>query len=210
MERQMRQGRACYVLQFLSDSPDVARDTGDGSGHQRPRLELGRNRRFVALILWRGGFKFADIRTSSRITTVRPIAYDMKLKKITIIVLFAALVVLCCYLGYQLRAQREYWKREERFNIALHIGLYHAAERGAYQKEGRDIRSDYGQMILEDVVVYEQQFGEDVGTNLFAKHFDDAKVIARQVAAHLVPISSMLTNLPFAPDAKIIFEKQKD
>lgn len=134
----------------------------------------------------------------------------MKSKKITIIVLFAALLVLCCYLGYRLRSQREYWRREERFNIALHVGLYHAAERGAYQKEGRDIRSDYGQMILEDVAVYEQQFGEDVGTNLFAKHFDDAKDIARQVAAHLVPVSSILTNLPFAPDAKIIIEKQKD
>jgi hypothetical protein len=134
----------------------------------------------------------------------------MKSKKITIIVLFAALLVLCCYLGYRLRAQREYWRREERFNIAWHVGLYHAAERGAYQKEGRDIRSDYRQMILEDVLVYEQQFGEDVGTNSHAKHFDDAKVIARQELANMVPISSILTNLPFTPDAKIIFEKQKD
>jgi hypothetical protein len=134
----------------------------------------------------------------------------MKAKNIAMIVLFAALVILCCFLGYRLRAQRAYWMREERANIAWHVGLYHAAERGAYQKEGRDIRSDYGQMILEDVLVYQQQFGDDVGTNVFAEKFADAKIIARHVASQLVPMRSALTNIPHAPNvAPDIFGSEK-
>jgi hypothetical protein len=119
----------------------------------------------------------------------------VKAKNIIIIALIAALVGLCCLLGYRLRAQREYWSREERFHIACLVGFYDAAERGAYQN-GRDIRDDMGALLREDVLVYQKQFGQDFGTNAeFALKFNEAQLIYLSVeAGQLPPIRSESTN----------------
>jgi len=111
----------------------------------------------------------------------------MKAKDISIVVCFLAIVVLCCFLGYRLRQQREFWRQEARFRISLNDGLYHAADRGDFQK----VRSGLDAMLLEDVLVYQQQFGEDVGTNAFTRHFEDSKVIVKHIESQLVPISSI-------------------
>ena len=65
-------------------------------------------------------------------------------------------------------------------------------------------------VILGQTRVYEQQYGVPSGTNSFAQKFARAQIIASQVESNLVPVSSILTNIPQTPDAKITFEKQKD
>jgi len=135
---------------------------------------------------------------AAQVMVVRPVACRMKPKNIAAGMLFAVPVVLSCFLGYRLKTERAYWMREERGNIAWHVGLYHAAEAGAYQNNRRDVRSDFGGMVLEDVLVYQKQFGEDAGTDVFSQKYADAKLIARQIRGQLVPMSSILTNFPHA------------
>jgi|ERR1035437_6778633 hypothetical protein len=127
-------------------------------------------------------------------------------KNIAIIILSLALAVVCYFLGYRTGAQRETLRGDARFLISVHDALYHSAESGDLQK----IQSTLGMVLLGEVRTYRHQFGDDSGTNGFAKRFADAKVIADRVESQLVPISSILTNLPHTPDAKVTVTKEKD
>jgi hypothetical protein len=51
-------GHFIHALQFLPDSPDIARYPGDGSGDFRSRLDNGGNCGTVALIIRRLRFRF--------------------------------------------------------------------------------------------------------------------------------------------------------
>jgi hypothetical protein len=128
------------------------------------------------------------------------------LKNITIIVLALLLAASTYYLGYMTGTRREVLKSDARFRISVHDALYHSAESGDLQK----IHSTLGMVLLGEVRTYQYEFGDETGTNYFAKRYEDAKAIADRVESTLVTISSILTNVPHTPDAKITFEKQKD
>jgi hypothetical protein len=121
------------------------------------------------------------------------------MKNITIIVLSLLLAASTYYLGYMTGARREVLRSDARFRIVVHDALYHSAERGDLQK----IQSTLGMVLLGEVRAYEYEFGDETGTNSFAKHYVDAKAIADKEESQLVPISSILTNFPHTPDAKI-------
>ena len=130
----------------------------------------------------------------------------MKAKDIVIIALLLALAVVSYFLGCWTGAQRETSKGDARFLISVHQALYHSAESGDLQK----IQSTLGMVLLGEVRTYQQHFGNETGTNGFAKRFTDAKSIADRVQSQLVPVSSILTNLPHTPDVKITVTKEKD
>jgi hypothetical protein len=127
------------------------------------------------------------------------------IKNITIIVLSLLLAASTYYLGYMAGARREVLRSDARFRIAVHDGLYHSAEQGDLRK----IQSTLGMVLLGEVRAYQYEFGDETGTNSFAKRYTDAKAIADRVESTLVPISSILTNFPHTPDAKVTIEKEK-
>ena len=122
----------------------------------------------------------------------------MKLKDIVIVALL--LMIIC--LSFWIRAERQTLKDELRFQIALNDALCNLTEKELLQKIQPDLRME----LLGAVRLYERQFGDETGTNSFARHFVDAKIIADKEQSQLVPISSILTNLPHTPDAKITLE----
>jgi hypothetical protein len=85
----------------------------------------------------------------------------------------------------------------------VHDVLYHSAEQGDIQK----IQSTLGMVLLGEVRAYQYEFGDETGTNNFAKHYMDAKAIADQVQSTLVPINSILTNFPHVQGMKVTIEK---
>ena len=129
----------------------------------------------------------------------------MKTKDIIIIVLLLSVAGLCYLVGYRTGAQRETQKGDLRFLISVHNGLYQAAERGDLQK----IQSDLGIVILGEVRTYENRFGADTAANGFARRFAEAQTIAQQVESRLVPVSSILTNLPHTSNATVTVEKDR-
>jgi hypothetical protein len=123
-------------------------------------------------------------------------------------VIVALLLTIIC-LGFWIRAERQTLKDELRFQIALNDALCRLTEKGDFQKiDLQNIRPDLRMELLGAVRLYERQFGDETGTNSFARHFADAKAIANQEESQLVPISSILTNLPHTPDAKITLEQK--
>ena len=64
-------------------------------------------------------------------------------------------------------------------------------------------------LILGQTRIYEQQYGVPTGTNSFAQKFATAQGIASQIESNLVPVSSILTNFPHTPDAKVTFGGDK-
>lgn len=130
----------------------------------------------------------------------------MKAKDIVIVVLLLALAVVSYFLGRRTVAQRETSKGDARFLILVHQALYHSAESGDLQK----IQSTLGVVLLGEVRTYQHQFGDETGTNSFAKRFADAKRIAARMESQLAPVSSILTNVSHTPDAKITVTKEKD
>ncbi len=129
----------------------------------------------------------------------------MKAKDIIIVVLLLALTVVSYFLGFQRGERLKSQKSDARFRIAIHRALYHSAERGDLQK----IQSTLGMVLLGEVRSYEYLFGDETGTNSFARSYADAKLIADRVQSQLVPISSVLTNIPHMPGAKITITKEE-
>lgn len=41
------------------------------------------------------------------------------------------------------------------------------------------------------------------GTNVFDRHFPEAKALADQIEKRMVPVSFVLSNVPHTPDAEI-------
>ena len=125
---------------------------------------------------------------------------------IVIIVLSLALAVVSYLLGWSNVSVHDLEAREARGRLGLDLVIYQELERGEFQRA----KEHLGMVILGQTRIYEQQYGVPTGTNSFAKKFATAQAIASQVESNLVPVSSILTNLPLAPNAKITFEKQKD
>jgi hypothetical protein len=128
------------------------------------------------------------------------------MKNITIMVLALFLAASTYYLGYMTGARRAVLQSDARFRISVHDALYHSAEQGDLRK----IHSTLGIVLLGEVRTYQYEFGDETGTNSFAKHYADAKAIADQVESTLVPLGSIITNFPHTVDAKVTIEKEKD
>ena len=127
-------------------------------------------------------------------------------KNIVVIVLSLVLAVACYLLGWSNVSIRDLQAREARGRLGLDLAIYQQLERGEFQRA----KANLGLVILGQTRVYEQQYGVPTGTNWFAEKFAQAQTIASRVETNLVPVSSILTNLPHTPDAKITFDKQKD
>ena len=115
--------------------------------------------------------------------------------KIVIIVLLLALAVV----SYNNFARRNFEMREARGRLGLNLQIYEEAQRGDLQA----VQSHLGMLILGQTRTYQQQYGVPTGTDSFAQKFAVAQAIGTQVESNLVPMSSILTNLPHTSDAKI-------
>jgi hypothetical protein len=127
-------------------------------------------------------------------------------KNLIVIVLSLAFAVACYLLGWSNVSLRDFQAREARGRLGLDLVIYQELDRGEFQRA----KEHLGMVILAQTRVYEQQYGVPSGTNSFAQKFATAQVIASQVESNLVPVSSILTNIPHTPDAKITFDQQKD
>ena len=126
------------------------------------------------------------------------------IKNITIIILALLLAVSTYYLGYMTGARREVLRSDARFRVSAYDALYHSAEEGDLQK----IHSTVSILLLGAVREYQYEFGDDTGTNSFAKRYADAKMIADHVESTLVPISSITNHLPSGMKLQIDKDKQ--
>ena len=125
-------------------------------------------------------------------------------QNIVIIVLALALAVCSYMLGWNNVTLRDEAAREAQAHLVLSLAIYQQLDRGEYQRA----KSNLGIVVLGETRMYEHQFGVPTGTNVFAKKFVTAQTIAAQIESTLIPVSSALTNIPHAPDAKITIEKQ--
>jgi len=126
-------------------------------------------------------------------------------KNITILVLALLLAASTFYLGYMAGARREVLRDDARFRISLYDSLYHSAEKGDVRK----IQNNLGIVLLGEVRTYHDNFGDETGTNSFAERYGDAKAIADRVESTLVPVGSVISNLPHTPDADVNVEKKQ-
>ena len=113
----------------------------------------------------------------AQLSTLGRNAHNMKATKICIIVIVLALVALCCFLGYQLKTERRYWKTQAGFNVAANLALYQAARQGDMRK----VSSGLGEMIRDDLLAYKYQFGMPTETNANTLRFVVAQEIASQI-----------------------------
>ena len=120
-------------------------------------------------------------------------------KNIVIIVLSLALAVVSYLLGWRNVSLRDFEAREARGRLGLDLVIYQELERGEFQRA----KEHLGMVILGQTRIYELQYGLPTGTNSFAQKFATAQAIASQVERNLVPVSSILTNFPHTPDAKV-------
>jgi hypothetical protein len=127
-------------------------------------------------------------------------------KNIVVIVLSLALAVACYLLGWSNVSIRDLQKHEDRGRLGLDLVIYQQLERGEFQRA----KANLGLVILGQTRVYEHQYGVPTGTNWFAEKFAKAQTIALLVESNLVPVSSILTNLPHTPDAEVTIEKEKN
>ena len=70
------------------------------------------------------------------------------------------------------------------------------------------VEDQLGLQVLALTRYYEQTYGVPTGTNSFATHFAEAEVVANQIEKQMVPLSSILTNVPHTPDVKITIPNQ--
>jgi len=126
-------------------------------------------------------------------------------KNIAIIVLSLALAVVSYLLGYSNVALRDFEMREARGRLGINLRIYEEAQHGDF----RAVQDHLGMLILGQTRIYEQQYGVPTGTDSFAQKFTAAQAIATQVESNLVLVSSILTNFPHTPDAKVTFGGEK-
>ena len=130
----------------------------------------------------------------------------MKTREIYIIVLMLTFAVSAClvgyWFGYSNGLQNGIKRTDDKFLISVHDALYHSAENHDIQK----LTNTLGMVLLGEVREYQQRYGDEAGTNSFARRFSDAKLIADRVQGSLVPVESILSNIPHAPDAAVRVE----
>ncbi len=108
-------------------------------------------------------------------------------------------------LGRRTGMQTAIAQSEAQFRISIFHGLYLSAQKG----DITNLQNNLGIFLLGEVRAYEYRFGELNGTNRFVERFREAKQIAYQVERQLIPLSSVLTNVPHSPDVKIELQREK-
>ena len=126
-------------------------------------------------------------------------------KNIVTIVLSLALAVVSYLLGWSNVSIRDLEAREARGRLGISLAIYQEMERGEIERAKETV----GLVVLAETRMYEHQYGAPTGTNSFAQKFAAAQVIASQVEGKLVPISSIVTNLPHMKDVKVTTEEEK-
>ncbi len=120
------------------------------------------------------------------------------------VVAFAACVV-CYSVGYYSGTKQSLLEEDRRGLLMLTLSGYQAAQATNWTK----VQSLLDVELLGFTRDYERYFGIPSGTNSFAKRFAEAKIIADQLEKQAVPISSIVTNLPLAPDAIVTIDSGK-
>ncbi len=127
-------------------------------------------------------------------------------RNVVIIVLSLVIAVVSYLLGWNNFSLRNLEANNARGRLGINLVIYQEMERGEFQRA----KEHLGMVILGQTRIYEQQYGAPTGTNSFAQKFVTAQAIASQIESNLVLVSSILTNFPHTPDAKVTIEKQKD
>ena len=128
----------------------------------------------------------------------------MKANVILTIVILLAVVAVSYEIGRRKGVQTAIVKGDAQFRIAVFHGLYLTAQRG----DLASVQSNLASFLLGEVRAYQYRFGQETGTN-FGERFAEAKQIADRVERQLIPLSSVLTNVPHSPNVKITIEQEK-
>jgi hypothetical protein len=121
-------------------------------------------------------------------------------KNVIIIVVAVTLAAVSCIFGYAV-GHRSAVRDQDRFDMSVNLGLYRLLEKG----DTNAVVSKLRFLVYMDSDYYDSHFGSETVTASFAKTLVDARAIAAEERRHVVPISSILTNIPHTPDAKITF-----
>jgi len=118
----------------------------------------------------------------------------------------ALIACVVCYLaGFRTGAQQSLAKNDRQGQIALLLHAYRAAEATNWAR----VHSALEMQLLGATRTYEREFGRETGTSRFAQVFTEARIIVDRTESKLAPLSSVLTNLPLAPNAKISVREGK-
>lgn len=129
----------------------------------------------------------------------------MNAKFLVSIVVVLAAVGISYELGRRTGVQTTIVQNDAQARIAIFHGLYLSAQKG----DVTDLQSNLGILLLGEVRAYEYRFGEVIGTNRFVERFREAKQIADRVERQLIPLGSVVTNVPHSPDVKVEVHREK-
>jgi len=127
--------------------------------------------------------------------------------RISHLILVVSAVIACALsyaVGYHAGAMRLALKGQLEGDLMIALRTYQAAQATNWTK----VQSTLATQVLALTRHYEQTYGVPTGTNRFAQHFPEAKAVADQIERQMVPLSSVLTNVPHTADAKVTVEKQ--
>ena len=129
----------------------------------------------------------------------------MKTKDVIIIALLLAIAVLAYTVGFRDGQRKNDELRSARARLGLNLNLYRTAQSGDLAK----VVSDLGVVILAQTRTFEREFDDPTSSNAFGSGFTNAQAIAAQVERRMVPMSSLLTNFPHSPDAKVTVGREE-
>ena len=121
-------------------------------------------------------------------------------KNVIIVGAAVTLAAVSCIVGYAV-GQRSAVRDQDRFDLSVNLGLYRLLEKGDTNAVASKLRF----LVYMDSDYYDSHFNSETVTAGFAKTLADARAIAAEERGQVVPVSSILTNIPHTPDAKITY-----
>jgi hypothetical protein len=106
---------------------------------------------------------------------------------------------ICYFLGYHSGVRHVPLKNQLEGDLLIALRTYQASQATNWTK----VQSTLATQVLALTRHYEQVYGAPTGTNAFARHFPEAKAMADQIERQMVPLGSVLTNVPHAAGAKV-------
>lgn len=113
--------------------------------------------------------------------------------------------VICYFVGFRAGTKQSPLSEARQGDLVIALRTYQAAERTNWTR----VQSTLGIQVLALTRDYERRFGVPTGTNRFVQYFAEAKAVADRVESQLMPLSSVFTNLPRAPNFKVIVGKEE-
>jgi hypothetical protein len=111
---------------------------------------------------------------------------------IAIVVFLLAAIGVSYELGHRTGLQTAIVQSDAQSRIAIFHALYLSAQKG----DVTNLQSNLGIFLLGEVRAYEYRFGDVPDTNRFGERFREAKQIAAQIERQLIPLTSLVTNVP--------------